>query len=169
MSKPAYNTHHLDCANKWTSRELKFCLRHKLYKASQISLCSELKCVRVRLKLVMELWRSIDLWASSVLQPLAWIVQGWTEYCIFVYLGVRAHQHLRSLAPVMKWEGWLWWPNNIRGPFAPKASSHLSYREEKPRKNLTQETCPDWGSNPGPLRDKRACYHLFHSGGRWTV
>ena len=37
--------------------------------------------------------------------------------------------------------------------------------EEKPRKNITQETCPDWGSNPGPLRDKRACYHLFHSGG----
>ena len=23
--------------------------------------------------------------------------------------------------------------------------------EEKPRKNLTQETCPDRGSNPGPL------------------
>ena len=32
--------------------------------------------------------------------------------------------------------------------------------EEKPRKNLTQETCPDRG-----LRDKRACYHLLHSGG----
>ena len=33
--------------------------------------------------------------------------------------------------------------------------------EEKPRKkNLTQETCPDRRSNPGPLRDKRACYHL---------
>ena len=25
--------------------------------------------------------------------------------------------------------------------------------EEKPRKNLAQETDPDWGSNPGPLRD----------------
>ena len=37
--------------------------------------------------------------------------------------------------------------------------------EEKPRKNLTQETCPDRGSNLGPLRDKRACYHLLHSGG----
>ena len=37
--------------------------------------------------------------------------------------------------------------------------------EEKPRKNLTQETCPDRGSNTGPLRDKRACYHLLHSGG----
>ena len=37
--------------------------------------------------------------------------------------------------------------------------------EEKPRKNLTQETCPNRDSNPGPLRDKRACYHLLHSGG----
>ena len=37
--------------------------------------------------------------------------------------------------------------------------------EQKPRKNLTQETCPEQGSNPGPLRDKRACYHLFHSDG----
>ena len=37
--------------------------------------------------------------------------------------------------------------------------------EEKPRKNLAQETCLDRGSNPGPLHDKRACYHLLHSGG----
>ena len=38
--------------------------------------------------------------------------------------------------------------------------------EEKSRKNVTQETCPDRGSNPGPLRDRCACYHLAHSGGR---
>ena len=37
--------------------------------------------------------------------------------------------------------------------------------EEKPRKNLTQETCPDRGLNPGPLRDRRACYRLAHKGG----
>ena len=37
--------------------------------------------------------------------------------------------------------------------------------EEKPRKNLTQETCPDRGSNPGPLLDRLACYRLAHSGG----
>ena len=41
---------------------------------------------------------------------------------------------------------------------------HLT-AEEKPRKNLTQETCPDQESNPGLLRGKRACYHLLHSGG----
>ena len=31
--------------------------------------------------------------------------------------------------------------------------------EEKPRKNLIQKTCLDRESNPGPLRDNRACYH----------
>ena len=41
--------------------------------------------------------------------------------------------------------------------------------EEKPRNNLTQETCPDRESNPGPLRGKRACYHLLHSGGQLTL
>ena len=38
--------------------------------------------------------------------------------------------------------------------------------EEKPRKNLTREICPDWGPNLGPLRDRRACYRLDHSGGQ---
>ena len=38
--------------------------------------------------------------------------------------------------------------------------------EEKHRKNLAQENCPDRGSNPGPLRDRRASYLLAHSGGQ---
>ena len=41
--------------------------------------------------------------------------------------------------------------------------------EEKPRKNLTQQTCPARGSNPGPFRDRRACYRLAHSGGLITL
>ena len=40
--------------------------------------------------------------------------------------------------------------------------------EEKPRKNLTQETCPDRELNPGPLLGKRAYYHLLHSVGRFS-
>ena len=32
--------------------------------------------------------------------------------------------------------------------------------EEKLRKNVTQETCPDRGSNPVPLRERRACCRL---------
>ena len=39
------------------------------------------------------------------------------------------------------------------------------FRWGKTPRNLTQETCSNRGSNPGPLRDKRACYHLAHSGG----
>ena len=38
--------------------------------------------------------------------------------------------------------------------------------EGKPRKNLTRETCPDRESNPGPLRCKRTCYRMLHSGGQ---
>ena len=63
-------------------------------------------------------------------------------------------------------KGWLWRSNDIRGPCEPKASWHLSYRLGKNPKNLTQDTCLDRGSNPGPLRDKRACCHLPHNGGR---
>ena len=38
--------------------------------------------------------------------------------------------------------------------------------EQKHRKTLTQETCPDRESNSGPLRDRRSCYRLLHSGGQ---
>ena len=67
----------------------------------------------------------------------------------------------------MEW----WWrrPNDMRGPWGLKFPDICLTGEEKPRKNVTQETCPDRGSNPGPLRDKRACYHLLHSGGPLVV
>ena len=38
----------------------------------------------------------------------------------------------------------------------------------KPQKNLTQETCPNRGSNPGPLHDRHTCYHLAHSDGHFN-
>ena len=69
-----------------------------------------------------------------------------------------------------KTKGWLWRPNDIRGACGPEASWLLSYRWGKtPKKNLNQETCPDRGSNPWPLRDRRACYHLFDSGGLYLA
>ena len=61
-----------------------------------------------------------------------------------------------------------WWsrrPNDIRGPWGRKFPDICFTGDENPEKNLTQETCPDWGSKPGSLRDKRACDHLLHSGG----
>ena len=36
---------------------------------------------------------------------------------------------------------------------------------EEKQKKITQEIYPDRGSNPGPLRYRRACYRLPHSGG----
>ena len=36
----------------------------------------------------------------------------------------------------------------------------LTGEEKNPKKNLAQETCPDRGSNPGPLR---SCYRLLNS------
>ena len=37
--------------------------------------------------------------------------------------------------------------------------------EEKPRKKPHPGNLSRPGSNPGPLRDKRTCYYLLHSGG----
>ena len=59
------------------------------------------------------------------------------------------HTSIHSNKANMK--GWLWRPNDIRGTYGPKASWHLSYRWGNPRKNIIQKTCPDRGSNPGPL------------------
>ena len=77
----------------------------------------------------------------------------------------RIHtKHTLSHPNKANMEWWLWRPNDMQGPWGPKVSWHLSYRWGKTPKNLTQETCPDRGSNAGPLRDKRTCYHLLHSG-----
>ena len=79
--------------------------------------------------------------------------------------GFRARQLLRSLAPVIKMimdddDGQM-----IFGDLMGLKRPDIRLTdEEKPRKNLTQEICPDRGSNPGPLHDRRACYHPFHSG-----
>ena len=76
---------------------------------------------------------------------------------MYVYLGLRARQHLRSLAPMMDdYDGQMIFGDLV----GPKLPDIRLTGEEKPRKNS-----PDRGSNPGPLRDKRACYHLPHSGG----
>ena len=52
---------------------------------------------------------------------------------------------------------------NLRGLKFPNIC--LTGKENSRKKNITQETCPDRGSNPGLLRDKRACHRLLHSGG----
>ena len=43
------------------------------------------------------------------------------------------------------------------GPWGLKLPDICLTGKDKPRENLSQETCPDQGSNPDPLRDGRAC------------
>ena len=68
-----------------------------------------------------------------------------------------------------------WWVMMIMmakwysGTLGPKVSQHLSYRWGKTPINLTQETCPNRGSNLGTLHDRRACCRLAHSGGQGKV
>ena len=45
------------------------------------------------------------------------------------------------------------------------SGNHAGLKLPDTRKTLTQETCPDLRSNPGPLRDRRACYRLLYRGG----
>ena len=93
-------------------------------------------------------------------QFIAWA----TSEKTWTWMTIHAiHASIHSNKANMK--GWLWRPNDIRESCRLKASWHLSYRWGKNRKNLTQETSPDRGSNSGPLRDRRACYRLLHSGG----
>ena len=73
--------------------------------------------------------------------------------------GFRVCQHLRSLAPVMNdddYDGQTIF-EDLGGL---KLLDICLTGEKKPRKNLTQETCPNRGSNPGPLRDRRVDYPL---------
>ena len=81
---------------------------------------------------------------------------------MYVYLGLRARQHLigaRNEMMMDDYDGQMIFGDLV----GLKLPDIRLTAEEKTRKNLTQKTGPDWGSNPGPLRDKRACYHLFHS------
>ena len=85
---------------------------------------------------------------------------------MYIY-GFRARQRLRSLAAVMNDDddGQMIF-GDLGGLKLPEI---CLAGEEKPRKILTQKTCPDRRSNPGPLRDKRACCRLVHIGGQIRV
>ena len=65
------------------------------------------------------------------------------------------HAPIHFNKTIMK--GWLWRPNDIQGPCGLNLPDIWLTGEEKPRKNLIQETCPDRELNPGPLRGRRAC------------
>ena len=77
------------------------------------------------------------------------------------------HTLIHSNKMNLKW--WLWQPNDIWGPCGLKFPDICLTGEEKPRKNLTQETCPELGSNLGLLHDRCTCYCLLHSSGLETI
>ena len=81
----------------------------------------------------------------------------YVAYVSYIW-GFRARQDLWSLAPVMS-DDWWWWPNDIRGPWRPKASRHLSYRCGKNPKNPHQGYLTRPGIEPGTLRDRRALFY----------
>ena len=60
-----------------------------------------------------------------------------------------------------KWYSGTWWDYSIQ--------TFILQVRKKPHKNLTQGTCPDQGSNPGPQRDRRACYRSIHNGGQYGI
>ena len=72
------------------------------------------------------------------------------KFVVFVFLGLRARQHLRSLAPVMK----LWWMIMMAkwysGILGPKVSRHLSYRWGKTPKKSQPGNLSRPGIEPGP-------------------
>ena len=78
-----------------------------------------------------------------------WVEDPCFTLCMYTW-GFRAHKHLRSLAPVMNDYGWLWRPNDIRGPCRPKASWHLSYRWGKNLKKAHPGNLSQPGIKPGP-------------------
>ena len=79
----------------------------------------------------------------------------------------RQHEHERSYATIHSNKATTKGDYNgqmIFGDLVGLKLSNICFKGEK--KNLTQETSLDWGSNPDPLRDRRACYRLLHSDGR---
>ena len=58
------------------------------------------------------------------------------------------HSHVHSNKADMK--GWLWWPNDIRGPCGPKASWHSSYKWGKSPKKPHPGNLSRPGIEPGP-------------------
>ena len=98
-------------------------------------------------------------WRAS---PVEWLAQcratsktTWTLKTIhFIHSHIHSNKvDMRRMIMMAKWYPGTW-----------LAKSFLMFftGEQKSWINLTQETCPDRRSNPGPLRDRRACYRLLN-------
>ena len=87
----------------------------------------------------------------------------------------RQHEHLRRYTQFTHtfiltrriWEGWIWWPNDIRGSGGPNDSWHLSYRCGKiPKKKIYPGNLYRPGIEPGPAAWQARM--LLPAPQRWT-
>ena len=85
--------------------------------------------------------------------------------CMYIYLGLRARQHLRSLAPVMKW----WWMIMMAKWYSGTlwASWHTSYRWGKTPKKPHPGNLSRPGIEPGPAAWQARMLPLVPQ--RWTT
>ena len=74
--------------------------------------------------------------------------------------------HFAFIAKTKKTQLW-WWPNDIQGPWGPKASRHLSYRWGKTPKKPHPGNLSWPGIEPGPAA-WQACM-LVPCPQRWTL
>ena len=82
----------------------------------------------------------------------------------------RERQYTRVTHPIIRtrWmKGWLWRPNDIRGPCGPKASWHLSYRWGKTPKKPHPGSLSRLDIKPGPAAWQARM--LPPAPQRWTV
>ena len=97
-------------------------------------------------------------WRAS---PDEWSVQCRDHLRDNTNMKVETQHHAHIHSNKAKLKGWLWRPNDIRGPCGPKASGHLSYRWEKTQKKPHPGNLSRPGIEPGPV----SCCRPSHSGG----
>ena len=74
-------------------------------------------------------------------------------YWILRHINIGGH-----MVPVWNDLWWLWWPMIPRDRWDLSFPDIFLTVEEKPQKKLNQKNWPDWGLNPGLLRERHWCY-----------
>ena len=85
---------------------------------------------------------------------------------VYVYLGFKGASTSQAIG-ARNDDGWLWWPNDIRGPCGPKASWHSSYRWGKTPKNPHPGNLSRPGIEPVPAAWQARMLPLVPQ--RWTI
>ena len=78
-------------------------------------------------------------------------------HCIW---GFRAHQHQRSLAPIMNDFFMIMMADDNQGWMGPVFPMFVLQLRKTPKNTSIRKKRPDWGSNPGLLGERHRCYPL---------